>query len=297
MDYNLINLKPNNQDNKDNQLNPKFDINKLNIPNNFILIEKNLFNCIICFEIKENLLETECCGIFICNDCNNILNSNKCPICKKVTIISISKLAKRIFNNSITKCKICDFSDNQENLKKHYLIEHLKKNSDIVLIFGNQNLLDIFKEIFSLKNKKKFPLHSHELNLCYENLEECKGNSFFQNPDFKFKYIDNVFYLDIEDISLRFLSRFYYKCNECEFSICYWCKDLNEISFMCFLHDHPLELNLEENLWICDMHKNKKDYCIMGINTKEKSKGITRYSCLNCKFDLCDYCIKENLME
>ena len=36
-----------------NHINSKFKINKFEIPNYCILIDKNIFNCIICFDLKE----------------------------------------------------------------------------------------------------------------------------------------------------------------------------------------------------------------------------------------------------
>lgn len=240
-----------------------------------------------------------------------MLNINKCHICKIPTKFPQSKIAKKIFNNAISKCKICpNFSGPEDKIKLHYKNNHLKKNKNIQRILNDQDIFQIFLKIFNIKKQRKFLIHSHPLKVSIGPLVEYKGNSFYQNPDCKFKNPEEIFFLE-ENIILRFFSRIFYNCEICDFKICFFCKDMKEISFMSFLHEHPLDLNLfdedlndydnniegnlnnnNEGKWICD-----NDNCLMGINSVGKSKGVTRFSCLYCDFYLCEKCLEGNLMK
>lgn len=297
----------NNESNKNQENNQENNfINS--IPSNFMLVEKNIFNCICCYEMKEDLLETECCGTFICSYCQGILNSNKCPICKIYTKIKPSKIAKRIYNNAITKCKICDFSNPYEKLKVHYKNEHLKSEKDLDLIIENLELFNIFISILSIPSQIKLKIHSHNLYLTRDKINECKGESFYQNPDCNFNIQSNESNNEnnknknnnskdfSKEIFPKFFKKLFYKCKTCEFAICFDCKEINEVSFMTFAHDHPLDLNPKDSFWICNSSYEENN-CLMGVDSIEKSHGMTRFTCLECDYDLCELCIDKHLMK
>jgi hypothetical protein len=102
------------------------------------------------------------------------------------------------------------------------------------------------------------------------------------------------------NILMNFFSKLFYKCKTCEFSICYLCKDINDFSFMTIQHEHPLDLNLNKNFWLCNNRDDEEEICPMGINSFEfqinEDEVLTRFSCFYCDFNLCEFCLEKYLM-
>ena len=57
------------------------------------------------------------------------------------------------------------------------------------------------------------------------------------------------------------------------------------------VHSHALKYlgKSENNYWICD----GKDYggCMSGITSSNQTKGVERFRCAQCDFDLCKNCM------
>ena len=94
--------------------------NKLNFEK---MIEESAF-CPICLKIAEDAMEAECCGQIFCNKCINKVESNLCPICRRVNLKVHSSLTMRKLIKTLpVKCiHGCGFTDTMENIKKHYFV-------------------------------------------------------------------------------------------------------------------------------------------------------------------------------
>ena len=61
------------------------------------------------------------------------------------------------------------------------------------------------------------------------------------------------------------------------------------------VHEHPLkflDLTMDNNTWACDGMK-LPSMCLSKITNSRQSKGIKRFRCMQCNFDLCDLCMKK----
>ena len=99
------------------------DPTEKNKPNFEKIIEDSAF-CPICFKIAEDAMESECCGQIFCNRCINKVESNVCPMCRRVNLkVHISLSMRKLIKNLPVKCiHGCGFTDNTENIKKHYFV-------------------------------------------------------------------------------------------------------------------------------------------------------------------------------
>jgi len=133
-------------------------------PNSHIIIEKNLFNCIICYDITLNVYETSCCGSLICHNCKPHLQNDYCPLCKIRTDFKISKIAKRLISNSITECPLCDFTDKYDRIASHFFREHKEYilNSKLE---QDDKIFNFLSVHFCITFEKKFFMHNHSMLL------------------------------------------------------------------------------------------------------------------------------------
>jgi len=83
----------------------------------------------------------------------------------------------------------------------------------------------------------------------------------------------------------------------CDFDLCDRCMALavgtpKDISVIHHSHSHPLIRNYDDNGWRCDGSK-RPGGCKRNITSFHQSKGIARFRCASCDFDLCDLCIAD----
>ncbi len=134
-------------------------------PNSHFIIDKNLFHCVICYDISPNVYESSCCGTLVCHNCKSYLQSVFCPVCKLKTDFKISKIAKRFISNSITECPLCDFTDKYDRIASHFFKIHkeyiLKSNK----LDQDNKLFNFLSVYFCISLEKKFYMHNHTMHL------------------------------------------------------------------------------------------------------------------------------------
>jgi len=83
-----------------------------------------------------------------------------------------------------------------------------------------------------------------------------------------------------------------YRCTLCDFDLCDLCKDhwASEVpGTIVTVHPHILHRNFRDNGWACDGRK-LEGKCRSGITGMQQSKGLSRFRCNDCDFDLCGQC-------
>lgn len=134
-------------------------------PNTHFIIDKNLFHCIICYDISPNVYETSCCATLVCHNCKAYLQTANCPVCKIKTEFKISKIAKRFISNSITECPVCDFTDKYDRIASHLFKEHKEYILKNEKLEEDQKLFNFLSVYFCISLEKKFFMHNHPLHL------------------------------------------------------------------------------------------------------------------------------------
>lgn len=276
-------------------------------PDNYFILEKTFFSCIICYDLSPNLSETKCCHSFICQQCVNSLPSKNCPYCKIKTEFKPSKLAQRIVNSSIMKCQKCGYMETYDKVIIHYKENHLKSEEDLQFLFENNKLLyESLAKNYALPSEKKYIFHSHSLTSgIFKENQQCRGGTFFENknclilnkkkPEPKVEEDHGFSLLQGEanesfDFKDYFKSKACMRCEKCDYTFCSNCINIRK-SFMSSIHQHPLELVDRDNGWGCDARHLEKG-CLMKINGGFASSGVTRFRCVDCDFDLCEKCME-----
>jgi len=100
-------------------------------------------------------------------------------------------------------------------------------------------------------------------------------------------------------------------CMQCDYNLCIKCmmksydKDDNKIissnssklyllnkTYYCKIHDHPLTFldKSKDDGWACG-GRNLENKCFSGITNYAQTKGMPRFRCEKCDFDLCENCM------
>eukprot|EP01126_Amoeba_proteus_P062028 TRINITY_DN8381_c0_g1_i14.p1 TRINITY_DN8381_c0_g1~~TRINITY_DN8381_c0_g1_i14.p1 ORF type:complete len:761 (-),score=90.56 TRINITY_DN8381_c0_g1_i14:158-2440(-) len=77
-----------------------------------------------------------------------------------------------------------------------------------------------------------------------------------------------------------------FRCDACDFDLCDKC--VKSVLHPC--HSHPLKRNRNDNGWACD-GRNLTGGCKRGITGFNQTKGVPRFRCEQCDYDMCDKCI------
>jgi hypothetical protein len=88
-----------------------------------------------------------------------------------------------------------------------------------------------------------------------------------------------------------------YRCDECDFDLCDQCLTSSSTSTRTFTHPkhpHPLSQINQDNGWACD-GREFPGGCKRGITDFNQTKGVPRYRCDECDFDLCDQCLNNSI--
>tara|TARA_Y100000022_G_C13247493_1_gene375559 strand:+ start:186 stop:1709 length:1524 start_codon:yes stop_codon:yes gene_type:complete len=139
--------------------------NKFTAPNYNFLLKKNHTNvhCVICFEQleKNNYCITQCNHSY-CKSCidKSLLYSNNCAYCR----VKINKIQKIEYNHNdiLNKKKLNNIGN-----KLIYLIQLIKKNRNIILIYEKYNIKNI-KNILNFLNLNITIIKNSQIN--YKNI-------------------------------------------------------------------------------------------------------------------------------
>ena len=262
--------------------------------------------CCICLLIPypETALEEENCGNLFCKACINswMKKSNSCPICKSVISTRVikdkNKIVYRHLINLVITCQ--EENCNWKGVCKEYF-EHLKSSHNKKIVDNSSS--KIIPLNFELYKYYKATTHEHPLKYLDTTMDNkwicdaaqlnggCLSGSNENNKSKNFK---------------RF------RCMQCDYDLCEKClikyyddkfviKNDNSSNRNLYLfkkayysqaHEHPLIFldKSEENGWACD-GKNLINKCFSGITDFNQSKGIPRFRCQKCDFDLCENCM------
>ena len=82
-----------------------------------------------------------------------------------------------------------------------------------------------------------------------------------------------------------------FRCAKCDFDYCDKCYSLRTGAKLC-MNGHPLVPlgTTRDNGWGCDNHSTPA-----GCLLKNKTKGVDRYRCEQCDYDLCDKCYEKHI--
>ncbi|CAK9045407.1 unnamed protein product [Durusdinium trenchii] len=82
-----------------------------------------------------------------------------------------------------------------------------------------------------------------------------------------------------------------FRCDRCDFDYCEKCYILRTGAKLC-LKGHPLTPlgTTKDNGWFCDNKRTKQ-----GCLRDSKTKGVDRYRCEQCDYDLCDLCYQKHI--
>ena len=257
--------------------------------------------CCICQSIPNphTCLEEENCGHFFCQNCINnwLKKNNSCPFCKQIiSKRSIKDKNKVVFRHLINLVVLCQEENcNWKGVWKEYF-DHLKN-------FHNKIINEI-KDNFNFELYKYYKATTHEhplkyLDITMDNGWGCDGRSL---PNKCFSGI-------IGFGQTKGIKRF--RCMQCDYDLCELCMknyydqkyeiingNSNNRGLFLFnnvyytkAHNHPLVFldKTRDNGWGCDGRKFKEK-CFSGITGFNQSKGIPRFRCDKCDFDLCENC-------
>lgn len=181
------------------------------------------------------------------------------------------------------------------NWEKYGEPEITEKEVEKEIIFKNNDIddeLDIqTNRIHYLLGKSYYSkVHGHPLVF----LDKTKDNGWACDGR---KLIDNCFTGITGFQQTKGISRF--RCDECDFDLCEKCMnhyrreifyEINK-SYKASVHQHDLIClgKSDEDDWLCD----GKNYggCMSGITGFYQTKGVERFRCDDCNFDLCKNCM------
>ena len=262
--------------------------------------------CCICQLIPypETALEEENCGHLFCSECINgwIKKSNLCPFCKSVISTRVikdkNKIVYRHLINLVITCQEenCNWKGACKEYFEHLKSSHNKKIEDN----ASSKIIPVNFELY-----KYYKATTHEHPLKY--LDTTMDN----------KWICDATKLNggcLSGSNVNNLSKNFkrFRCMQCDYDLCEKClikyyddkfviKNDNsnnrnlylfEKAYYSQAHEHPLIFldKSEENGWACD-GKNLINKCFSGITDFNQSKGIPRFRCQKCDFDLCENCM------
>ena len=257
--------------------------------------------CCICQFIPNphTCIEEENCGHFFCHCCIDqwLQKNNCCPFCNQIiSKRSVKDKNKAIFRYLINLMVLCQEENcNWKGVWKEYE-DHLKNshNKKIIGLQENNN--------FEIYKYYKSTTHEHPLKFLDTTMDNgwaCDGRK-----------LTNKCFSGITGFKqTKGIKRF--RCIQCDYDLCELCmknyydqnykiQNDNSNNRGLFLfqklyynkaHQHPLLFldKSKDNGWICDGRKfNQK--CFSGITDYNQTKGIPRFRCEKCDFDLCENC-------
>ncbi|KAH3745351.1 hypothetical protein Pelo_13257 [Pelomyxa schiedti] len=80
-----------------------------------------------------------------------------------------------------------------------------------------------------------------------------------------------------------------WRCVQCGYDLCDECMNGSPYYVVHPLHRHPLLRNNRDNGWACDGRK-RSGGCRRGMVGFNQSRGVPRFRCDTCDYDLCDKC-------
>ena len=263
--------------------------------------------CCICQLIPnpENALEEENCGHIFCDHCLNqwLTKSQDCPFCKmKISKRVIKDKNKMVYRHLINLMVLCPEENcSWKGIWKDYS-EHLKNNHNKLLKSSYISNVSI-NDKYELYKYYKATTHIHPLkylDTTMDNNWACDG-----------RLLPNGCLSGITGFrQTKNMKRF--RCVQCDYDLCEKCMNYyydnkyiikndesNDRSLYMFkksyysqAHTHPLIFldKSEDNGWACN-GKDLINGCFSGITGFNQSKGIPRFRCEKCDFDLCENCM------
>eukprot|EP00833_Pecoramyces_ruminatium_P003638 jgi/Orpsp1_1/1177670/evm.model.c7180000062374.2 len=252
--------------------------------------------CCICQLIPnpQTCIEEKNCGHLFCSSCLNswLQKSNYCPLCKELVakrnIKNKNKIVYRhLLNlNVICQQKNCDWKGTWRDY-----FEHSKKIHNIIL-----------DDDFELYKYYKATIHKHPLKFLDVTMDNRWGCDA--------RYLPNKCFSGITDFGqTNGIKRF--RCIQCDYDLCELCmknyhdreyKIINDnsnnrglyllhLEYYSTVHEHPLVFldKTNDNCWLCDGRKMENG-CFSGTNDFTRTKGIPRFRCEKCNFDICENC-------
>ena len=204
--------------------------------------------------------------------CENKYSPSKCL--GEIDDFEKSKNQKRF------RCMQCDYDLCEKCMNKNYDPKYIIKNDDS----GNRSLYLLNKTYLS-------QIHEHPL-IFLDKTEDtgwiCKGNDLV-----------NGCYSGISSPNKSSgIPRF--RCQKCNFNLCENCmnyykkKAFYEINnyYKVSVHSHPLIFLgvSDRDDWLCD-GKDLKEKCLSNLTDFYQTKGVERFRCEICNYDLCKNCM------
>ena len=91
-----------------------------------------------------------------------------------------------------------------------------------------------------------------------------------------------------------------FRCQDCDYNLCEKCMNHSRLIYginklyQTSVHSHPLKCLGKSEInswpWLCD-GRNCSEGCFSGITKSYQTKGVERFRCKECDFDLCRNCM------
>ena len=178
------------------------------------------------------------------------------------------------------RCVTCDYDMCEKCMNKYHDNKYVIKNDNS----DNRCLYLLDKKYFA-------QIHEHPLTF----LDKSEDNGWICYG----KNLTNKCFSGINDTNQsKCIPRF--KCEQCDFNLCENCMnfyrtkiyyEINK-SYSVSIHSHPLVFLGVSDIdnWLCD-GKDLKEKCLGGITDFYQTKGVERFRCDYCNYDLCKYCM------
>jgi hypothetical protein len=245
----------------------------------YVSIQKDTLNCIICLDICRKAVLSNCCECQFCLECSEGIKKSKekvCPNCRQYDIQFEESMAlQKIINTIMTKCPI---DSCEREMQREFIVAHLKNDhKDDEQLSTLLSKLEI-KDEEILDDWGVFDIHCHQMSLVSAQSDtKCCSSK----------------YLKATGNCMRNLpagTKFYY-CKDCKEPICVKCRDKKQVKFYVKYHSHPLELTFKDQGWTCD-GKHLSDGCRSDSSTFFSSDKKMRYRCGRCDYDMCGNCLE-----